>query len=139
MHEGPLVSTSGPRIITGRHVLSHRKKTIMTSICLYFKVHQPFQLKRYHSKDIDVLHCYEDTEADRATINKLADACYLPANKIMLSLIEQNKGKFKISYSISGTALELFQQYRTDVIDSFRKLVDTGCVEILAETHYHSL
>jgi len=111
----------------------------MTSVCLYFKVHQPFQLKQYHSKDIDVLHCYEDAEADEEIINQLADTCYLPTNKIMLSLIEQHKGKFKVSFSISGTVLELLQRYRRDVIDSFKKLVDTDCVEILAETYYHSL
>ncbi|MBS1599445.1 MAG: glycoside hydrolase family 57 protein [Bacteroidetes bacterium] len=111
----------------------------MTSLCFYFKVHQPFQLRQYHAKDVDVLHCYEDAEADRETINRLADTCYLPANNIIYSLIDRHKGKFKISYSISGTALELFQMYRPDVIGSFKKLVETGGVEILAETYYHSL
>ena len=111
----------------------------MNAICLYFKVHQPFQLKHFSSKDIDMNFDYEDQEADRQSINKLTDQCYLPSNNIVLSLIKSGGGKFKVSYSISGTALELFQRYRPDVIASFRKLVATGCVEILAETYYHSL
>lgn len=111
----------------------------MRAICLYFKVHQPFQLKHFSSTDIDMDHNYEDAEADRESINKLADNCYLPSNNIILSLIKNNGKKFKVSYSISGTVLELFQRYRPDVTASFRELVSTGCVEILAETYYHSL
>lgn len=111
----------------------------MKAICLYFKVHQPFQLKRFSSTDIDRNCQYEDAEADRQSINKLADNCYLPTNNIIFSLIKSSRKQFKVSYSISGTALELFQLYRPDVIASFRKLVATGCVEILAETYYYSL
>ncbi|HLK30820.1 MAG TPA: glycoside hydrolase family 57 protein [Puia sp.] len=111
----------------------------MISLCLYFKVHQPFQLKQYYAKDIDVLHSYENTEADIAVINKLADECYLPANEIILSNILETKGKFKISYSISGTVLELLLCHRPDVIDSFKEIISTGCAEILAETYYSSL
>ena len=109
------------------------------SVCLYFKVHQPFQLKEYVLKDIDVCHSYEDEAADEIAINELADQCYLPANKIVLSNIHNTHGQFKISYSISGTALELLQKYRPDVIESFKDLVKTGSVEILSETYYHSL
>jgi len=111
----------------------------MLSLCLYFKVHQPFQLKQYHTKDIDVIHSYENTEADIAIINKLADECYLPSNEIILSNILTSKGKFKVSYSVSGTVLELLLCHRPDVIDSFKEIISTGCAEILAETYYHSL
>ena len=65
--------------------------------------------------------------------------CCLPANEIIYEQIIQQENKFKISFSISGIALELFQQYRPDVIRSFKKLAATGCVEFLAETYYHSL
>lgn len=111
----------------------------MQSVCLYFKVHQPFQLKRYHAKDIDLLHSYEDIEADKAVINSLADECYLPSNEIILSNILKSKGKFKVNYSISGTVLELLLLNRPDVIDSFKKIFATGCAEILSETYYNSL
>jgi len=111
----------------------------MISVCLYFKVHQPYRLKKYQAKDIDVCHCYEDEAADRESINQLADNCCLPANTIIYEQMVRQKGKFKISFSISGIVLELFQQYRPDVIRSFKKLASTGCVEFLAETYYHSL
>ena len=111
----------------------------MTSVCLYFKVHQPYRLKRYRMQGVNLSHCYADVEADREIISILADKCYLQANEIIYDLIREYKGKFRISYSISGTALELFQKHRPDVISSFKKLVETGCVEILAETYYHSL
>jgi len=112
---------------------------MMVSVCLYFKVHQPYRLKKYLAKDIDVCHCYEDEAADKESINQLADNCCLPANEIVYDQIIQQKGKFKISFSISGIVLELFQQHRPDVIRSFKKLAATGCVEFLAETYYHSL
>ncbi len=111
----------------------------MTSVCLYFKVHQPCRLKKYQSKDIDVMHSYEDADANRETIDAAADNCYLPANELLYRSIKEQKGRFRVSFSISGTAIELLQQYRPDVLDSFKKLADTGCVEILAETYYHSL
>jgi alpha-amylase len=111
----------------------------MPSVCLYFKVHHPFCLKQYHASEVGASHCYEDTVADAAAINDLADNCYLPANKVILSAIEKAKGAFKVNFSVSGVLLDLLQKYRPDVIDSFRSLTDTGCIEILAETYYHSL
>jgi len=109
------------------------------SVCLYFKVHLPFSLKAYTQQQVGLHHCYEDAATDEIVMNKLADECYLPANKIMLSNIQKAKGKFKVNYSISGTALELMLQYRPDVIESFQELINTGSVEILAETYYNSL
>jgi len=111
----------------------------MTSICFYFQVHQPFRLRDYRFHEIGTNHDYEDAEKNEAILNKVADKCYIPANKKMLELIQRTNGKFRISYSISGVALEQFEMWRPDVIDSFRALVDTGCVEILSETYYHSL
>jgi alpha-amylase len=102
-------------------------------------VHLPFSLKAYTPQLVGLNHCYEDAITDEIIINKLADECYLPANKIILSNIQKANDKFKVSYSISGTALELMLQYRPDVIESFQELVNTGSVEILAETYYNSL
>ncbi len=111
----------------------------MVSVCLYFKVHQPYRFKKYQPQDINVSHCYADPAADREAINLIADNCYGPANAIIHQLINENNKKFRVAYSISGTTLELFQRYRPDMIQSFKELVDTGQVEILAETFYHSL
>ncbi len=111
----------------------------MTSICFYFQVHQPFRLKPYHFTEIGEQHFYEDYQKNKDILDKVATKCYLPTNQKMLELIRQHKGKFRISYSISGVALEQFEQFRPDVLASFKELADTGCVEFLSETHFHSL
>lgn len=109
------------------------------TICVSFKVHLPFSLRVYSQRNVGINHCYEDALSDEMLMNKLADECYLPANKIILDNILATDAAFKVSYSISGTALELMLQYRPDVIASFQQLVNTGAVEILAETYYNSL
>lgn len=75
---------------------------------------------------------------NKAIIEKVARKCYLPANATLLQNIKNNP-EFKVSFSISGTALEQFEKYTPEVIDSFKQLVDTGNVELLSETYYHSL
>lgn len=111
----------------------------MPSICFYFQVHQPFRLKQYDCFKIGHDHAYEDETTNREILDRVAKKCYLPANDLMLSLIEKYKGDFKISYSISGTALEQMEKYRPDVLQSFQRLNETGCVEFLSETYNHSL
>ena len=109
------------------------------SICLYFQVHQPTRLRLYRFFDIGKDSHYYDDFANRTILRRVAQKCYLPMNQLMLDLINKNKGKFKIAYSISGSALEQFQRFAPEVIDSFRALAATGKVEFLAETYYHSL
>ena len=109
------------------------------SICLYFQVHQPTRLRLYRFFDIGKDSHYYDDFANRTILRRVAQKCYLPMNQLMLELIKQNKGKFKIAYSISGSALDQFQRFCPEVIDSFKALAATGRVEFLAETYYHSL
>ena len=109
------------------------------SICLYFQVHQPTRLRLYRFFDIGKDSHYYDDFANRTILRRVAQKCYLPMNKLMLELINQYKGKFKIAFSISGSALEQFQRFAPEVIDSFRALAATGKVEFLSETYYHSL
>ncbi|HEX5169150.1 MAG TPA: glycoside hydrolase family 57 protein [Cyclobacteriaceae bacterium] len=111
----------------------------MPSICFYFQVHQPFRLKQYDCFKIGYDHLYEDVEKNKAILDRVSEKCYLPANRTILDLIRRHKGKFKVSYSISGTALEQFEKYRPDVLKSFQQLAQTGCVEFLSETYNHSL
>jgi len=111
----------------------------MRSICFYFQVHQPFRLRLYRFFDIGKNHDYFDEFQNRYIARRVADKCYLPTNKIMLDLIKEYGTRFKISYSISGTAIDQFSKYTPDVIDSFKNLAETGCVEFLAETYTHSL
>ena len=109
------------------------------SICLYFQVHQPTRLRLYRFFDIGKDSHYYDDFANRTILRRVAQKCYLPMNQLMLELIGQNKGKFKIAYSISGSALDQFQRFAPEVIESFKALAATGRVEFLAETYYHSL
>lgn len=115
----------------------------MASICFYFQVHQPHRVKRYRFFDINKDHKYfnDDSESklnNKKILHKVAQKCYLPTNKLLLKLLKRHP-EFKISFSISGTALEQFEEYAPDVLESFQKLVATGRAEILSETYYHSL
>ncbi|PWT94933.1 MAG: a-amylase [Bacteroidetes bacterium] len=111
----------------------------MPSITLYFRVHQPFLLRRYSSSEIDLSHCYFNEEGSSESLSFRADGSYLPANHLLLSLIKKFEGKFKVNFSISGTTLELMKKYAPNVLRTFRRLVHTGCVEILGEPYYNSL
>ena len=111
----------------------------MTAVCLYFQVHQPNRLRKYSYFDIGNNHNYEDDEANRDILLKVANKCYLPTNTLLLSLIKKYQEAFKISFSISGTILEQFKRFSPETLDSFRLLADTGQVEFLNETYYHSL
>ena len=111
----------------------------MKTICLFFQVHQPFRHRRYRFFDIGNDHYYYDDYSNDAIMRKIADKSYLPGNELFLDLIDKLEGKLKIAFSITGTALEQFELYAPEVIDSFRDLAKTGCVEFLSETYSHSL
>ncbi len=104
------------------------------AICFYFQVHQPFRLKRYRFFDLGQDHYYYDDYSNESIMRKVADKCYLPANKIILDLIHKHKGKFKVTFSLSGLVINQFRLYAPEVLESFRKLAETGMVEFLAET-----
>ncbi len=112
----------------------------MRTICLYFQVHQPYRLaKRYRFFEIGENHYYYDDYENRMHMQRIAKDAYLPANKLMLELIKKHGDLFRVSYSVSGTAIEQFRQYAPEVLESFKELARTGNVEFLAETYSHSL
>jgi len=109
----------------------------MASVVFYFQVHQPFRLRRYSIFDSDT--GYFDNVHNEQICRKVAEKCYRPANARILALIRRHEGRFRASYSLTGTIIEQFRRWAPDVLDSFRALADTGCVEFIAETFYHSL
>jgi alpha-amylase len=109
----------------------------MASVCFYFQVHQPNRLRHYTF--FDRHSNYFDDVKNAEVCRKVAKKCYLPANRLMLELIEKYNGRFKVSYSITGVLLEQLQKYAPEVITTFQQLANTGCVEFLGETYYHSL
>jgi len=106
---------------------------------MYFQVHQPFRLKKYSVFEIGNNHDYFDDVKNKEICKKVARKCYIPSNNVILDLINTTNGKFKCAYSITGVALEQFERWAPEVIESFKKLAETGCVEFLSETYYHSL
>lgn len=111
----------------------------MKNVCFIFKIHQPFRLKRYRFFDIGNDHYYYDDFADDEIISRVAAQSYIPMANTLLEMIEKSKGAFKFAIMISGTAIEQLQLYQPEVIDLFKKLADTGCMEILSGTYAHSL
>jgi len=111
----------------------------MKSICFYFQVHQPYRLRDYRFFDIGNKHDYLDDYTNQLIMRRVAEKSYLPMNELLYNLIQENGSDFKVSFSISGTALDQFEAFHPDVIASFKKLADTGNVEFLTETFAHSL
>ena len=109
------------------------------SLCLYFQVHQPDRLRLYRFFDIGNDSQYFDEFANRTILKRIAQRCYLPMNELIYELIQKHGKNFKVAFSISGAALEQFEQYAPEVLESFKKLASTKCVEFLAETYSHSL
>ena len=109
------------------------------TLCFYFQIHQPVRLRRYRFFDIGKRHDYFDEYVNRSTIRRIAERCYLPMNHLIMDLIKRYGTNFKVSFSISGSALEQFALHAPEVIESFKELAKTGSVEFLAETYAHSL
>ncbi len=109
----------------------------MASVVFYFQVHQPFRLRRYSI--FDSSDSYFDDSNNEQILQKVANKCYLPANRLMLDLIRRHEGRFRISYSVTGTIIEQFRLWAPEVLETFCQLAETGCVEFIAETYYHSL
>lgn len=115
----------------------------MLKICLYFQVHQPLRIKKYRVFDIGLDNNYFDDASDtplnnKKVLEKVANKCYLPANKIFLDLLKKHP-ELKLSFSFSGVFLEAAQNFYPEVLESFKKLVETDRVEVLSETYHHSL
>lgn len=113
------------------------------SIVLYLHVHQPFRIGPYSMFDIahrsDYFASTPGSRTDNvAILRKVAEKSYLPTNQLLLELLERHS-EFRLSISIAGTALEQFEQWAPDVLESFQKIVATGRVELVAETYHHSL
>ena len=120
----------------------------MAYITLYFQAHQPRRLNEVDLINLsggfhpDLEKTYFNDGLNSLVFNRAANNCYFPATEIILSSLEKYKNssrQFKVSFSFSGTFLDQCVMFRPELIDLFKKLADTGCVEFLGETYYHSL
>src|SRR5512136_1883853 len=115
----------------------------MPSICFYFEVHQPFRLNHFSVFNIgntkDIHSTYFNKNLNQKIFEKVANKCYLPTNNLLLDLIRKYDGKFRISYSLTGTFVEYCENYKPELLDSFKELFKTGAVDLIEETYFHSL
>lgn len=111
----------------------------MPELCIYCQVHQPYRLSRYRLFDIGSDRPYFDDAENARILRRVADKCYRPTNRLLTELIRETRGAFKLALSISGTLLDQMAETAPDALESFQDLVDTGSVELLGETYYHSL
>ena len=116
----------------------------MRSIVLYLHMHQPWRLKHYSIFSVDHDHDYW-TEKDwyagtnnERIFKKVADKSYRPMLARLEKCINTYAG-FKFSLSITGTFLDQAEKWAPDIIETLKRLVKSGRVEIGAETYYHSL
>lgn len=118
---------------------------------LTFEVHQPFRIRRdfywehrmfCRLKKRDLFDYYFDSEVNREIFQRASRKCYLPSNQILLKAIDEHKReikKVKVAFSMSGVFLEQCERYGRDVLESFKQLAETGCVEFIGQTYCHSL
>ncbi|MFQ6135647.1 MAG: glycoside hydrolase family 57 protein [Candidatus Hydrothermarchaeales archaeon] len=121
----------------------------VTDICLGFEAHQPMRLSRGFNRDFaegksmdELFDVYFNNTWNRTILKRVAEKCYFPANDLMLENIDRHKGgkkEFKVSYSISGLLIDQFEAWFPDLLESFKQLAETGRVEFLDQTYYHSL
>ena len=123
----------------------------MTDIVFVFEVHQPHRLKRNlfwenrvfrRLKKEELFGYYFDNDVDRQIFKRAAGKCYFPSNQILLALIDEyrkEKRQVKVSFSVSGVFLEQCEMFEKDLLETFRQLAETGCVEFLNQTYYHSI
>lgn len=88
------------------------------------------------------MNLYFDEALNREIFQRAVRKCYLPSNEILLQQIDAHRSErkqVKVAFSISGLFLEQCELWNLDLLDSFKQLAQTGCVEFLGQTYYHSL
>ena len=111
----------------------------MPSIVIYFKVHQPERLRRYTVFDIGENDNYFDEERNKFYLDRIVSKCYRPTLELLLKLVKETKHQFKFSFGITGILIEQLQRWHPEIIELFKKLSQTKCVEFTGEVYYHSL
>lgn len=111
----------------------------MPAVCLILKAHEPYRLRHYSFFDIGDSPFYSDDTDTLAHLNRMAEVCYLPVTRLLLKQIGEYRGDFKLAVSLSGVTINLFERFEQKLLDPFKRLADTGCVEFICEPYFHSL
>ncbi len=125
--------------------------TVMTDVVFVFEVHQPHRLRRNlfwegkvfrRQTKAELFNYYFDNEVDRDIFKRAARKCYYPSNQIILDNIDRHrheKRQTKFSFSLSGVYLEQCEIFDKDLLETFKQMAASGCVEFLDQTYYHSI
>ncbi len=117
-------------------------------LIMCFHVHQPFRLRRFsifadpHLPperayfDNDPENSWNPIYANKTVFQRAARECYIPATNIILDHTRTGR---KFCFSITGTWVESAMRFDPRPLDLFQELADTGNIEFLGETYYHSL
>ena len=111
----------------------------MKNICFCFQMHAPYKMKRYRFFEIGQDHYYYDDMQTEEHLEYLVNTSYLPLCNTIKEMIRLSKGRFHCALSVSGTTLEMFQQFAPEMIDVLNELAQTGCVEFVATPYAYSL
>ncbi len=111
----------------------------MKNICFCFQMHAPYRLKRYRFFEIGQDHYYYDDMATEEYITWLTNTSYLPLCTTVKEMIRLSKNKFHCAIAVSGTMLELFEQFMPEMIDLLKELAATKCVEFVRVPYSYSL
>jgi alpha-amylase len=107
-------------------------------VILYFQVHQPRRLRKLGFLDVGRTGGYFDDNLNEEIISRVSENCYLPVNEKLRKLTERFPG-IKLCFSLSGVLIDQLERYKPEALKSFKQLSETGAVEFLSETYYHSL
>ncbi len=107
-------------------------------VILYFQVHQPRRLRKLGFLDVGQTGNYFDDHLNQEIISRVSDNCYIPVNERLRKLIDRYPG-ISLCFSLSGVLIDQLEKYKPEALESFKQLSETGGIEFLSETYYHSL
>ncbi|MCR9243446.1 MAG: glycoside hydrolase family 57 protein [bacterium] len=111
----------------------------MIDIVFYFQAHQPYRLRKWRPGDRIDRGAYYDEPLNRLVVERVAERCYVPMNRLLLDAIERTDGQFRCAFSLSGTLISQLRDWVPAALDTFVELAESGNVEFLCETSQHSL
>lgn len=108
----------------------------MSKIALFLRIDLHRELKHYSFFDIGVHSNYFDEFRNKNYVLEYVNSKLVPVIDFLSSLKEEG---FKFNLSISGTSLDLFEEYTFDALNLLKKFVSKDFVETVFEPNHGSL
>ncbi len=114
----------------------------MPQVCIYLQLHQPDRLREVSLFEVGAskpqYFAQGKQDENRTIFHKVAAKSYLPMLRLLLKLVDEEP-RFCFALSCSGVFLEQAERYQPEVLRLLQMLAQSGRVEFLTETYYHSL